>query len=241
MIVGLVSAKGAPGVTTAALALAAVAPDGLLIEFDPSGGSIESWTGAGGEPGLVRVASGLRRSPGPEVVLEHAVDVPSGVRSVLAPTAGPYAESTVTMARERLPMVLRDLSDVTVFVDAGRWSRSQQTASRITACDVVAVVCSPTVEGVEAARWLAEPLQLETRGNVVSLVVGDRPYPADEVAQAIGIPSAGALTWDQRGVTSLLTRGAGRAWERSPLARSARSALSRLADLAPAEEVAGAR
>lgn len=241
MLVGLVSAKGAPGVTTAALALAAVAPDGLLIEFDPSGGSVESWTGAGGEPGLVRVASGLRRSPGPEVVLEHAVDVPIGVRSVLAPTAGPYAESTVTMARERLPLAVRALSDVTVFIDAGRWCRSQQTASRTNACDVVAVVCPPTVEGVEAARWLTEPLQMETRGHVVSLAVGDRPYPADEVAEAIGIPSVGALTWDQRGVSSLLTRGADRSWDRSPVARSARTVLNRLADLSLAEEVAGAR
>lgn len=241
MLVGLVSAKGSPGVTTAALALAAVAQDGLLVEFDPSGGSVESWTGAGGEPGLVRVASGLRRSPGHEVVLEHAVDVPLGVRSVLAPTAGPYAESTVTMARERLPLALREVSGVTAFLDAGRWSRSQQTASRIAACDVVAVVCPPTVDGVEAARWLAEPLQVETRGHVVSLAVGDRPYPADEVAQAIGIPSVGALTWDQRGVSSLLTRGAGRAWDRSPLARSARTVLNRLTYFSLAEEVAGAR
>ncbi len=241
MLVGLVSAKGSPGVTTAALALAAVAQDGLLVEFDPSGGSVEPWTGAGGEPGLVRVASGLRRSPGPDVVLEHAVDVPIGVRSVLAPTAGPYAESTVTMARERLPLALRELGGVTAFLDSGRWSRSQQTASRIAACDVVAVVCPPTVDGVEAARWLAEPLQAETRGHVVSLAVGDRPYPADEVAQAIGIPSAGALTWDQRGVSSLLTRGAGRAWDRSPLARSARTVLNRLTDFSRAEEVAGAR
>lgn len=85
MIVGLVSAKGSPGVTTAALALAAVADDGLLVELDPSGGSVEAWTGVGGEPGLVRVASGLRRSAGADSVVEHVVDVPPGVRAILAP------------------------------------------------------------------------------------------------------------------------------------------------------------
>lgn len=243
VLVGLVSAKGSPGVTTAALALAAVGPDGLLVELDPSGGSVESWTGAGGEPGLVRVASGLRRSPEPEVVLEHVVEAPAGVRTLLAPTAGPYAESTVAMARDRLPIVLRALDGVTAVVDAGRWSRSHSSASRITSCDVVAVVCAPTIDGVEAARWLIEPLQAEASGrSVVSLVVGDRPYPAAEVAAAMGVKSVGSLPWDQRGLASLLTRGAGRAWERSPLARSARSVLANLTALAPtSEEVAGAR
>ena len=47
MLLGLVSAKASPGVTTAALALTAVAEDGLLVELDPSGGSIECWTSGG--------------------------------------------------------------------------------------------------------------------------------------------------------------------------------------------------
>jgi hypothetical protein len=60
MLIGLVSAKGSPGVSIAALALTAAAGDaGLLMELDPSGGSLECWTGIPGEPGLVRVASGV--------------------------------------------------------------------------------------------------------------------------------------------------------------------------------------
>lgn len=233
MLIGLVSAKGSPGVTTAALALTAVAEDALLVELDPSGGSIESWTGAGGDPGLVRVVSGLRRSAGSEAVVEHVVTVPPGVRSILAPTAGPYAESAVAMSRDRLLPSLRDLDGVASILDLGRWSRSQETAHRVSGCEVIGVVCAPTIDGVEAARWLVEPLQREGSGQVVVVLAGQHPYQATEVAVAMGVPTVGALAWDPRGIASLLTRGAGRGWARSSLARSARTVLSNLTQLVP--------
>lgn len=241
MLLGLVSAKGSPGVTTTALAFAAVADDCLVVELDPSGGSIECWTGATGEPGLTRVASGLRRSAGHDAVVEHVVEAPHGVRAILAPTAGPFAESTVAMTRDRLAPALRDLDGTTVVLDGGRWSRSQPTAHRVAACDVVGIVCAPTIDGVEATRWLVEPLQAGVVGRLVLLLVGERPYPASEVASAIGVPTAGALAWDPRGVTSLLAQGTSRGWARSPLARSARSALAQIRELVPVtEEVHGA-
>lgn len=236
MLIGLVSAKGSPGVTTTALALTAVVEDGLFIELDPSGGSIECWTSGAGEPGLPRVASGIRRSAGREAIIDHAVEVPGGVRSILSPTAGAYAESSIAMTRDRLAPALRGLDGMTSIVDAGRWSRSQPTAHRVAGCDVVAVVCTPTVQGVEAARWLIEPLQAEVAGAVVALTVGERPYSTAEVSQAIGVPTPGALAWDTRGVSNLLARGARRAWQRSSLARSARTLLPTLRELAPTSE-----
>lgn len=228
MLLALVSAKGSPGVSTAALALTAVAGDrGLLVELDPSGGSVECWTGATGEPGLIRVASGLRRAIDPELLLAHAVSAPRGVRSVLAPTAGGLAESTIAMTGDRLVPALAGL-EATVVVDAGRWSRSQPTARRIAGCDVVGVVCAPTVEGVEAARWLIDPLRSTVAGSVVLVLVGDRPYRPPEVAAVVGVPLVGVLAWDARAVNALLTTGAGRGWSRSALARSARSMLGAL-------------
>ena len=148
MLLGLVSAKGSPGVTTAALALTAGAGDsGLMVELDPSGGSVECWTGATAEPGLIRVANGLRRAVEPEMLLTHAVTTPPGVRSVLAPTAGGLAESTIAMTGDRLVPVLAEL-DATVVVDGGRWSRSQSTARRIAGCDVIAAPTAPTTSAV---------------------------------------------------------------------------------------------
>lgn len=228
MLLALVSAKGSPGVSTAALTLTAVAGDrGLLVELDPSGGSIECWTGATGEPGLIRVANGLRRSIDPKALLAHAVPAPPGVRSVLAPTAGALAESTIAMTGDRLVPALAEL-DAVVVVDGGRWSRSQPTAQRVAGCDLIGVVCAPTVEGVEAARWLIDPLR-STGTRPVVVLVGDRPYSPPEVAAVVGVPVLGALAWDSRGVNTLLTTGTGRGWSRSTLARSARSVLDAVA------------
>jgi len=228
MLLALVSAKGSPGVSTAALTLTAAAGDrGLLVELDPSGGSIECWTGATGEPGLIRVANGLRRAIDPKMLLAHAVAAPTGVRSVLAPTAGGLAESTIAMMGDRLVPALVEL-DAMVVVDGGRWSRSQSTARRVAGCDVIGVVCAPTVDGVEAARWLVDPLRSKVAGPVVLVLVGDRPYSPLEVAAVVGVPVLGVLAWDSRGVNALLTTGAGRGWSRSALARSARSMLDAL-------------
>ena len=237
MLLALVSAKGSPGVTTTALALSAVAGDhGLLVELDPSGGSIECWTGATGEPGLIRVANGLRRSIDPNALLAHAVPSPSGVRSVLAPTAGALAEATIAMTGDRLVSALAEL-DAMVVVDGGRWSRSQSTARRVVGCDVIGVVCAPTVEGVEAARWLIDPLRSTAAAPLVLVLVGDRPYSPPEVAAVVGVPVLGVLPWDSRGVNTLLTTGAGRGWSRGTLARSARSLLDAVASMS--EESSG--
>lgn len=121
--------------------------------------------------------------------------------------------------------------DRTVVVDAGRWSRSQVTARRLVGCDVVAVVCTPTVEGIEGARWLIEPLGSSVTNRVVVVLVGDRPYPPGEVAAAVGVPVVGVLAWDPRGLNALVITGAGRGWARSALARSARSALGSFTQL----------
>src|ERR671911_193562 len=71
-VASLVSAKGSPGVTVAAVALTAAthSPEasragGVLVELDPSGGDIELLTGAhSGEPSLLVAAADLRRGVG---------------------------------------------------------------------------------------------------------------------------------------------------------------------------------
>lgn len=233
MLIGLVSAQGSPGVTTAALAVAATAGPaaGVLVELDPAGGSFECWTGITGEPGLIRVASDLRRAVSPDALLGHAVPVPPGVRSIVAPTSGAMAESTLVAADDRLGPALATLgrlADQVVVADGGRWSRSQVTARRLLGCDVIGVVCAPTVHGVEHARWLIDPLASTFSAPVVFVLVGERGYSPEEVAVATGVPVAGVVAWDPRGVNALLTGGIGRGWSRGSLARSARATLEGL-------------
>jgi len=230
MRVGVVSAKGSPGVTTLSLSLAAMA-DGVVVEFDPSGGDVECWAGAQGEPGLIRVAAEVRHASNPDgLMLEHAVEVWPGVRAVLAPTSGARAESTLVAIGERLGPVLQATSGW-VVVDGGRWSLSQVTARRLVGCDVVVLALSPTLGGVEHGRWLVGSLVDVYGVPVVVVALGDRPYSVAELADAVSAPVAGSVVWDRRGVNSLLTGGATRLWRRTGLARSARSLLERLDSL----------
>ena len=209
----------------------------MFVELDPSGGSVECWTGSTGEPGLIPVASGLRRAVDGESLMAHVAMVPPGVRSLLAPTSGMLAESTIASIGDRLVLALADL-DATVVIDAGRWARSQPTARRVAGCDVVGVVCVPTVAGVEAAEALLDPLEA-VAARVMLVLVGDRPYPPNEVAAAVGIPVAGVLDWDPRGLGALLAAGTGHGWKRSRLARSALSTLDAFLSLGAASVAGG--
>ena len=234
MLIGFVSAKGSPGVTTAALAFAATSSNSgvgiqpLLVELDPSGGVIECWTGVAHEPGLSRVASGLRRSLEAEVVDAGIRPIPAGVAVVHAPTSGTLAESTIAAIGERLSIAMAESARL-VIIDAGRWCRSQSTARRIVGCDVIVIVCQPTVAGVEAARALFDPIHAITNVSPVLLLIGDRPYSAGEVAEATGMTVIGTLPWDPHAVNTLLMDGAVKSWSRSSLARSARTILTHIA------------
>jgi len=85
----------------------------------------------------------------------------------------------------------------------------------------VPAVLRPTGEGVEHVRARLEEITAAVPGAIGALLVGDRPYPAAEVA----IPVAGTLPLDARAVRGLERRTIGAEARRSPLVRTARSAL----------------
>lgn len=238
MLTALISAKGSPGATTAALALAAVSNRGLMVECDPSGGSIECWTGVSAEPGLMRVASALRRSCEPDSVRIGARPSPPGVAVVHAPTSGTMTESALMSIGEQIPAALNGAPEM-VFVDAGRWSRSQPTAGRIAGCDVVLIVCVPTVAGIAAVTSLIEAVAATTARPGL-LLVGDRPYSPDEISAVTRTPVVGVLPWDSRAVNGLITDGVTKTWLRSSLARSASTIVTRLQPAATDSDERGA-
>lgn len=234
MLITLVSAKGAPGVTTTALALVAVASSAqaLAVEMDPAGGDVECLlAGTGTNPGLMEVAIDLRRSVHPDAVLARAFEVSPGIRVILAPTGEMQATSALGSVGARLPAVLCALEAV-VVADAGRWSRSQPTASRLQGSTVVAVVVEPSVASIEHARSLVEQLHGFDVGVVAAIAMGDRPYPPAEIAAALGVPVAGQIARDPGGVRELLAGGVSRKWRRSWLAGSASATLEGLTHLA---------
>jgi hypothetical protein len=237
----LVSAKGSPGVTTAAAALAAVATTNgrpLLAELDPSGGSVQVLTGSPAGVGLMEAAGQLRREASPSAIDENVTVLPAGVPTLLAPAAGAVAESVIDSVGGRWVPTLRS-SALDVFVDAGRWEPSQRTALRVVGADLLVVVCRPTVAGVEHTRHLLDRLREIARRPAAAVVVGDRPYPPEQVAGYLDVPLAGYIAWDARGATSLWAHGVTRVWLRSQLARSAVLTLAGLAAQVPNTTAAG--
>lgn len=237
MLVVLLSAKGSPGVTTTALALtmAANAPahedawgPALLVEADSAGGDLECWCGPHGEPGLLRAVTGDRSNGH----VDHwrdpsvAVEVVSGVPAVLAPTTEVAATAALRSASGWLAQSLGAVPG-TVVVDIGRFAPSglDPAGGLIKAASMILIVCRPSLASVEHVRGLLLALGKGRRGVGVVLVGGPHPYRPMEVAQALGVPVVGVMSWDARGVGLLVERGASRGWFRTRMAAEAGSVL----------------
>jgi MinD-like ATPase involved in chromosome partitioning or flagellar assembly len=223
MLVSLVSAKGAPGVTAAALALTAAAQaqrPALMVEADPGGGVLECWCGPLGEPGLLEVATRLRSGADADVLWDHAAIIGPEVPVIVGPTTAAPMSAALAAVDATLGTALAGL-DATVVVDTGRWIGNAATAALLKASSGVVAVCRPTLDSIEHTRGLVASLASVTAFPSVLVVGGAKPYGPAEIESALRLPVVGVLPWDQRGLNALLEPRRQRAWAGSPLARAA--------------------
>ncbi|MGH9283318.1 MAG: hypothetical protein ACRD0S_10340, partial [Acidimicrobiales bacterium] len=106
-LVALISAKGSPGVTTAAVALAAgwpVARSTVVVEADLAGGDLAAACGLAIEPGLGSFASAGRHGFDAAALLSHAQLLPCGVRALV----GPLSDDEAGAALDTLTPNLND-------------------------------------------------------------------------------------------------------------------------------------
>jgi hypothetical protein len=241
-LITLVSAKGSPGVTAAALALALVWPRRVLLaECDPAGGEIlAGYLQAQTPPtgGLLGAALALRRSK-PGDLLEHTTGLDKDrQRLLLAGLRDPAQAATVAPLWPRLAEAFTGLEaqdpPLDVLADGGRLSPGE-LGGLLARADVVALVLRPTLPAVAAAQPRVAALRRRltedtgTADQLGLLLIGDTPYPAGEVAGALGLPVLAALADDPRAARVLAGEiGAGRGFVRSPLVRTARSASEQL-------------
>lgn len=232
MIVGLVSAKGGPGTTTATLALASRWPRPVFVlEADPFGGDIRAGLGEGEWPaaaGLADLVVDLRtvsleqaldrriHQPGP-----HAPAVLAGFGCVGQAASVPWTRLADDMAR---------LPGLDVVADCGRMALADGVLPLLRACDVLVLVSGSSLRAVRAAARITPLLQTELGVRVddpqVSLLVigADRPYPAEEIAVGCRLPLLGVLPHDTR-AAAVWSDGA-RPWR-----GFARSSLQRQAEV----------
>ncbi len=225
-VIALASAKGSPGVTTTALALAAVWPRRVLVaECDPAGGDLACWFGLPAAPGLVTLGPTARRGLRPADVWAHS-QIVSDALEVLPGFVRPDQAAAVMQLWQELPAAFAAL-DADVLADCGRLATASPVLPLLRAADVVVVLARPNTGGVAHLEpWLGTLTRAGVNAKVALL--GDRPYRAADIAAALGERGAATevigVVADDRDAARRLAGASGsdRMLARSLLIRSAR-------------------
>ncbi|MEV0220733.1 hypothetical protein [Streptomyces sp. NPDC050704] len=232
-LVALCSFKGSPGVTTAALGLAARWPAGelpVVVECDEAGGDLLARFRLETSPGLVSLAAAVRRGAEPGLVWQHTQRLPGGLPVVAGPAGPEQAHAALAHITSAGAAVLRRAADrpgTVVVADCGRLGPSSAALGILRAADVVLLLArshddslSHVVANLDvAARWPWHP----------SFVLVGGGYPTSEVASTLGIEVIGRLPEDRHGAAALGGRPGRRSTPtQSPLGR----ALARIAAVA---------
>lgn len=227
-VIAVGSAKGAPGASTTALALAAAWPGEvhpLVLEADAAGGDAVLRFGMRESPGLVSLAAASRRAGlTTALVRQHVQRLPGGVELV----AGPAESAQCTASLEALGQAWAEaeLSGALLIADCGRLLPTPSArAELLTAAQVLVLVTGGSVEAL--AHTAEATSRLRSRvGNLVIAVVGHCAWPMHEVAAALGAHSCLALPHDPQSAALLRGHPVPRRWwqgkSRHPLLDAAR-------------------
>ena len=194
-IIAVGGVKHAPGATTLALTLAGLAGDGaLVVEADPQGGDIAARSGLPLDPGLLTLAAAARRGLTPQLLDAHTQQLASGAAALLAPSSPNHAHAALTGLRAPLASLFANRVGVTV-IDVGRWDPRSGAIETALSADVALLLFRPTVGGVEHVRTR---LELLSGIRTVLVAVGDHPYGASEISNALGGGAVHVIADDQR-------------------------------------------
>jgi hypothetical protein len=225
-VVALTSARGAPGVSTAALVMNLLWPrPALLAECDPAGGSSVLAGYLRGtvdhSRGLLNLAVAHRHGELEQTLWSQLVPLTPAAASKdheatagrderwLLPGLSDAAQAPSTAALwGPLSSLLASLerAGTDVIVDAGRLGTAHAPTPLLRQADLVLLVTGTSLPAVAAARarlaLLREELAVTATGGadasaVGLLLVGEgRPYTAREITGALGVPTVAALAWD---------------------------------------------
>ena len=223
------SIKGAPGVTTTVLAMAAVWPAAepvLVAELDPDGGVLAARRGLGFEPGLVSLVAALLRGTGDAGA--HTQPLNDGAaRALVAPSAAEQVRVSLAAAGGALWPALSAAYDGNVLIDCGRLSAASATVGVASEADTALIVARPRLEDVALARDQVPALR-QVDVDPLIVLTDDGPYRTDDVADALGAPVVARLPIDRRAADALNGVGAHPRLAHSRLLRSVRHLLADL-------------
>ena len=238
MLIAIGSLKASPGVSTAALALAAMWPGEqqvLLVEADPSGGVLCPRFTLTPERDLVSLSAEARSRHDVQVLFDHATELPGGLPVITAPRGAEQATSALNLLVGDGALLWRAVAadpDLVVIVDCGRLDPGSP-AHRLLAAADVALVCARPV--LEEADVLAERLnsflaRAEASDTELGLVlIGAGAFSAEQVAAAMAMRVWAVLPADARAAATLSGVPGGGALHKLALPKAARALGAALA------------
>jgi len=252
-LIAVASGKGAPGVTTASVVLAAVwARPVLLAECDPAGGDlVYRFPAAGGgrlDPGrgLLSLAVAARRGLRPDQVWEHTQALRGGL-AVLTGVSTAEQGAGLDPLWGPVGAVLAQLPQGDVIADCGRIGVDAPPYDLLAHAAAIVLLTRDDLGEVVRLRERVPALAaaLDRRDRVSStigvvVVAGHKRFHAAlaEVGEALGhgrgpLSVAGGLAYDPRAARQLRGEWGGRL-DRSLLVRTARDVAGHLAGPLPA-------
>jgi MinD-like ATPase involved in chromosome partitioning or flagellar assembly len=246
-LIAIASDKGAPGVTTAALALAAVWPRPVLLaECDPAGGDlVYRFPAVGGgrlDPrrGVLSLAVVARRGMQPQQVWEHAQKLHGGL-DVLAGVTNAEQGAGLSLLWGPIGKVLASLPQADVIADCGRLGADGPLYDLLAEATTVVLVTKVHVADVIRLRDRAAAFAtaVQSRGRrgfgVGVVVVADHKRlraSLGEVQQVLGQANApatvlGGIAHDPKGA-DLLSGEWGGNLDRTLLIKTAREVAQHL-------------
>jgi hypothetical protein len=215
--------KGAAGASTVAIALAlASGPERsvTLVDADPDGGALAARFGVASTPGLVSLSAAARHGFRPDLIGPHTQHIRSGVELIAGP---PSAEQLSSALGGLGRPFAQALAAIDAIADVGRWQLRSPATDLVREAVATVLVIRPSLEGVAHARCQVVDLQRICR-RVEVAIVGDQPYGANEVADALAVDQVTMVPCDRRGAALLGTEPVSGRWgNRSPLMRAMRA------------------
>ena len=244
MLIAVAADKGAPGVTTTALALAAVWPRPVLLaECDPAGGDlVYRLPGEGGgrlDPrrGLLSLAVAARRDLQPTQLWTHAQKLRGGLDVLLGVTSAEQGAGLEPLWGA-VGSALAGLPHADVIADCGRLGPDGAYYDLLAHAAAVVLVTRPSLGEVVRLRDRAAAVALAVRqrsgqdARVGVLVVADHRVfsrALAEVGQVLGaVGVLGGIAFEPRSAELLRGEWGGRL-DKSLLIRTAREVAGQLA------------
>jgi pilus assembly protein CpaE len=216
-VIVLLGGKGAPGVTTLAIGLAAALSERnrrvVLVDADLRGGNVVPYLDLDPSRGILGLGVGRHGGSGALPVDEELQDGPGFM--VLAGIERPETSGSVSAELAAVAVTrLRDVYDY-VVVDAGEVVAGHPAAvaeALARTADRVLVVSGADLISAWNAqccvRYLREELGLapETLGVLLNRSAGRGGFGANEVEQALGVPVLAAVPEDRRAARRALAQ-----------------------------------